>query len=71
LHQLAFPPALYEVSFFPTSLPTPVGGGVFDDGYSNRKGGILVWFGFTFPLWLEMVSIFFYVFCGHLNFFFF
>jgi hypothetical protein len=21
---------------FPTSSPTPVGGGVFDDGYSNR-----------------------------------
>jgi hypothetical protein len=35
LHQFAFPPAVYEGSFFPTSLPTPVGGGVFDDGYSN------------------------------------
>jgi hypothetical protein len=23
-------------SFFPTSLPTPGGGGVFDDGYFNR-----------------------------------
>jgi hypothetical protein len=27
---------MYESSFFPTTLPTPVGGGVFDDGYSNR-----------------------------------
>jgi hypothetical protein len=36
LHQLAFPPAVDQGSFFPTSLPTHVGGGVFDDGYSNR-----------------------------------
>jgi hypothetical protein len=36
LHQLAFPPAAYESSFFPTSSPTPVGDGVFDDSYSNR-----------------------------------
>jgi hypothetical protein len=36
LHQLAFPPALYDGSFFPISSPTPVGGGVFDDGYSNK-----------------------------------
>jgi hypothetical protein len=27
---------MYEDSFFPTSLPTPIVGGVFDDGYSNR-----------------------------------
>jgi hypothetical protein len=27
---------VYEGSFFPTSSPTPVVGGVFDDGYSNR-----------------------------------
>jgi hypothetical protein len=36
LHQLAFLPAVYKGSFFSTSSPTPVGGGVFDDGYSNR-----------------------------------
>jgi hypothetical protein len=36
LHQLAFPLAVCEGFFFPTSLPTHVGGGVFDDGYSNR-----------------------------------
>jgi hypothetical protein len=36
LHQLAFPTAVYEGSFFPTSLPTHVVGGVFDEGYSNR-----------------------------------
>jgi hypothetical protein len=34
-HQLAFPPAVYKGSFFPTSSPTHVGG-VFDDGYFNR-----------------------------------
>jgi hypothetical protein len=27
---------VYKGSFFPTSSPTPVGGGVFDNGYSNR-----------------------------------
>jgi hypothetical protein len=27
---------VYESSFFSTSSPTPVGGGVFDDVYSNR-----------------------------------
>jgi hypothetical protein len=27
---------VYEDSFFTTSLPTPVVGGVFDDGYSNK-----------------------------------
>jgi hypothetical protein len=27
---------MYEGSFFLTSLPTPVVGGVFDDSYSNR-----------------------------------
>jgi hypothetical protein len=37
LHQLAFPPAVYKDSFFSTSSPTPVVGGVFDDGYSNRQ----------------------------------
>jgi hypothetical protein len=26
---------MYDGSFFPTSLPTPVGGGVFDDSYSK------------------------------------
>jgi hypothetical protein len=36
LYQLAFPPAVYEGSFFPTFLPTHVVGGVFDDSYSNR-----------------------------------
>jgi hypothetical protein len=36
LHHLAFPPAVYEGSFFPTSSPTHIVGGVFDDGYSNR-----------------------------------
>jgi hypothetical protein len=34
--QLAYPPAVYKVSFFPTSSPIFVVGGVFDDGYSNR-----------------------------------
>jgi hypothetical protein len=29
-------PAAYEDSFFPTSLPTPVGGSVYDENYSNR-----------------------------------
>jgi hypothetical protein len=33
---LAFPPAVHKASLFPTSLPTSVVGGVFDDGYSNR-----------------------------------
>jgi hypothetical protein len=27
---------VYKGSFFSTSSPTPVVGGVFDDGYSNR-----------------------------------
>jgi hypothetical protein len=27
---------MYKGSFFPTSSPTHVGGGVFDDSYSNR-----------------------------------
>jgi hypothetical protein len=37
LNWIAFPPAVHEGSFFPTSSSTPVvGGGVFDDGYSNR-----------------------------------
>jgi hypothetical protein len=36
LHQLALSPAVYKCSFFPTSLPTNVGGGGFDDGYPNR-----------------------------------
>jgi hypothetical protein len=27
---------MYEGSFFPTSLPTFVGGSVFDDSYSNK-----------------------------------
>jgi hypothetical protein len=35
LHQLAFPPAVYKGSFFPTSSPTPTVC-VFDDDYSNR-----------------------------------
>jgi hypothetical protein len=32
---LAFPPVVYEGSFFPTSSPKPVGSGVFDADYSN------------------------------------
>jgi hypothetical protein len=36
LLEFVFAPAVYKGSFFPTFLPTPVGGGVFDDGYSNR-----------------------------------
>jgi hypothetical protein len=36
LHQLAFPPTVYEGSFFLTSSPKHVVSGVFDDGYSNR-----------------------------------
>jgi hypothetical protein len=35
LHLLAFPSAVDQGSFFPTSLPTHVSG-VFDDGYSKR-----------------------------------
>jgi hypothetical protein len=30
LHQLAFSPAVYKGSFFPTSSPAPVGGGVLN-----------------------------------------
>jgi hypothetical protein len=37
LHQLAFPPLVYKGSFLPTSLPTPVVSGVFNDGYPNTK----------------------------------
>jgi hypothetical protein len=36
LHQLAFPPAVDYGSFFSTSSRTPLGGGAFDDCYSNR-----------------------------------
>jgi hypothetical protein len=36
LHQLAILPAVYEGSFFSIPSPITVGGGVFDDGYSNR-----------------------------------
>jgi hypothetical protein len=36
LHQLAFLPAVDYGSFFPTSSPTHIVVGVFDDGYSNR-----------------------------------
>jgi hypothetical protein len=36
LHQLAFPPTVYDGSFFSTSSSTHVDGGVFDDDYSNR-----------------------------------
>jgi hypothetical protein len=36
LHQLASLPSVYPGSFFPTSSPTHVVGGVLDDGYSNR-----------------------------------
>jgi hypothetical protein len=36
LHQLAFPLAVYEGSFFPASSPTFVVGGVLDDSYFNR-----------------------------------
>jgi hypothetical protein len=57
LHQLAFPPAVYQGSFFPTSSPTYVVGGVFDDGYSNR-GEVESWYGFDLHLWSEMVNIF-------------
>jgi hypothetical protein len=39
-----------RVSFFPTFSPIPVGGGVFDDGYSNRV--ILVWL--TKPSYIEI-----------------
>jgi hypothetical protein len=38
------PPAVYEGSSFPTSSPTYVVGGVFDDGYSNR-GEVEVYYG--------------------------
>jgi hypothetical protein len=37
LHQLAFPPEVYEGSPFLTSSPIYVVGGVFDDGYSKRS----------------------------------
>jgi hypothetical protein len=36
LYWLTFPPAVYEGSFFPTSSPKLVVGGVFDDSYSKR-----------------------------------
>jgi hypothetical protein len=36
LAPVAFPPSVYQGSFFPTSSPTHVIGGVFDDGYSSR-----------------------------------
>jgi hypothetical protein len=36
LHYLAFLPAVYEGSFFPTLSPTFIGHGVFDNSYSNR-----------------------------------
>jgi hypothetical protein len=36
LHWLAIPKVVYEGSFFPTSSPTPVVGGIFADSYSNR-----------------------------------
>jgi hypothetical protein len=36
LPQLAFTQAVYKGSFFPTSSPTHVAAGVFDDGCSNR-----------------------------------
>jgi hypothetical protein len=36
LQQLAFPPAVYQDSFFWTSLPTHIVGDIFYDGYSNR-----------------------------------
>jgi hypothetical protein len=36
LHQLAFLPAVYKGSFFPTSSPTLVVGSVSNDGCSNR-----------------------------------
>jgi hypothetical protein len=59
LHQLEFPPAVYQGSFFLTSLPTHVVGDVSDDGYSNRGEVESVRFGFAFPLWLEMMGLFF------------
>jgi hypothetical protein len=48
---LLFPPAVYEGSFIPISLPTHLVGGVFDDGYSNRGEAESVWFLFAFLLW--------------------
>jgi hypothetical protein len=36
---------VYEGSFFLTSSPIPVGGGVFDDSYS-RRGEVESWCGF-------------------------
>jgi hypothetical protein len=36
LHQLAFPLAVYDGSFFPTYLSTHGVVGVFDDGDSNK-----------------------------------
>jgi hypothetical protein len=33
---VCIPPVVHKGSFFPTSSPTPIVGGVFDDGYSNR-----------------------------------
>jgi hypothetical protein len=35
-YQFAFPPVVYKSSFFPTSSPTPIISGVFNDDYSNR-----------------------------------
>jgi hypothetical protein len=37
---------MYEDSFFPASSPTPIVGGVADDGYSNRGEVVLIYISF-------------------------
>jgi type IV secretory pathway TrbL component len=63
---------VYESSFFPTSSPTFVGGGVFDDGYSNRgevesycgfdlhflygQGWLAFFHAFFLPIWISSLE---------------
>ena len=51
------PPTVYKLFFFFTSLPTFVICVLFDDSHSDEVKPQL-WFGFAFPWWLVMLSIF-------------
>jgi hypothetical protein len=68
-NQLVFPPAVFKGSFFPTSFPTHVFVGVFDDGYSNRGevefSVVLICISFMARDGEHFSSVF-----GHLSFFF-